>query len=136
MDDFIVGLTWFQTGRSASWEARTLSPIRNSVIGSSSARTDKLTWDSARTVWRLCRLTDANFCTSSTVPCELNYVRNTRFHPKLRKTKTEFKIATDGDENECDDYESPRKFLWLVRIFEYDSANHRDLAEYETEDMK
>ena len=53
-----------------------LSRIRSSVTVSSSARTDKLIWDTATTVRLSCRSMDASYFTWSTVRGELNCVRD------------------------------------------------------------
>jgi len=68
----------FQSGLSASWVGPILSRIRSSVTVSSSARADKLIWDSATTVRRSCRSMDASYFTWSTVQGELNCVRDRR----------------------------------------------------------
>jgi len=65
-----------QSGLSASWVGPILSRTRSSVTVSSSARTDKLIWDSATTVRLSCRSMDASYSTWSTVQGELNCVRD------------------------------------------------------------
>ena len=84
-----------QPGLSASWVGPILSRTRSSVTASSSARTDKLIWDSATTVRLSCRSLDASYFTWSTVLGELNCVRD-------KSPLRPYEINTTGVVYTCD----------------------------------